>query len=40
MSTTNHDGDRDGFAHMAFMVRFFHLSKMLQVAAALESSSV
>ena len=35
MSTTD-DGDRDGFAEMALMVRSFQLSKMLQVAAALQ----
>ena len=36
MSTTNDAGDGDGLAEMALMVRSFQLSKMLQVAAALE----
>ncbi len=34
--STSGDGDRDGFAEMALMVRSFQLSKMLQVAAALQ----
>ena len=36
MSTTDDAGDPDGLSEMALMVRSFQLSKMLQVAAALQ----